>query len=116
MFGGVDILVNNAAHCEAPDDILTTTAGSIDRHFEVNTRAAVLMIAEYVRRHRSRNGRWGRVVNISTDCAQAFGGQISYGASKAAMEAYTQHRPGGGAWDHRERRCARTGRCGTAFG
>ena len=88
--GGVDILVNNAAHCETPDDIFTTSAGSIDRHFEVNTRAAVLMIAEYVRRHRSRSGRWGRVVNISTDCAQHFRSQISYGASKAAMEAYTR--------------------------
>ena len=90
VFGGVDILVNNAAHCETPDDTFTTSAGSIDRHFEVNTRAAVLMIAEYVRRHRSRNGTWGRVVNISTDCAQVFGAQISYGASKAAMEAYTR--------------------------
>ena len=32
----------------------------------------------------------GRVVNISTDCAQVFGRQTSYGASKAAMEAYTR--------------------------
>ena len=90
VFDGVDILVNNAAHCESPDDTFTTSAGSIDRHFEVNTRAAVLMIVEYVKRYRSRNGRWGRVVNISTDCAQVFGTQISYGASKAAMEAYTR--------------------------
>ena len=89
-FNRVDILVNNAVHCEMPDDIHTTSAGSIDRHFEVNTRAAVLMIAEYVKRYRSRNGRWGRVVNVSTDCAQVFGRQISYGASKAAMEAYTR--------------------------
>ena len=72
-------LVNNAAHWEAPDDIVTTSAGSIDRHFEVNTRAAVLLIVEYVKRYRSRNGRWGRVVNISTDCAQVFGRQISNG-------------------------------------
>ena len=90
VFDGVDILVNNAAHCETPDDTFTTSVGSIDRHFEVNTRAAVLMIVEYVKRYRARNGRWGRVVNISTDCAQVFGSQISYGASKAAMEAYTR--------------------------
>ena len=89
-FDGVDILVNNAAHCGSPDDTFTTSAGSIDRHFEVNTRAAVLMIVEYVKRYGSRHGRWGRVVNISTDCAQVFGTQISYGASKAAMEAYTR--------------------------
>ncbi|MDE2823640.1 MAG: SDR family oxidoreductase [Chloroflexota bacterium] len=53
-------------------------------------RAAVLMIAEYVTRYRARNGKWARVANISTDCAQVFGRQISYGASKAAMEAYTR--------------------------
>lgn len=29
-FGPVHIVVNNAAHCELPDTILETTAGSID--------------------------------------------------------------------------------------
>ena len=89
-FERVDILVNNAAHCEMPDDILTTSAGSIDRYFAVNVRAAVLLIAEYVKRYRARKGTWGRIVNISTDCAQCFANQISYGASKSAMEAYTR--------------------------
>ena len=88
--GGVDLLVNNADHCEHPDDILSTSDGSIDRHFAVNVRAAVLMIAEYVKRYRARNGASGRIVNLSTDCAQSFGRQISYGASKSAIEAYTR--------------------------
>ncbi len=90
-FGPVDILINNAAYC-APhsDTIFATSAESIDRHFAVNVRASVLMIAEYVRRYRERGGEWGRVVNVSTDAAQVFAGQISYGASKAAVEAYTR--------------------------
>lgn len=51
---------------------------------------AVLLIAEFVNRHVARKKTSGRIINISTDAAQAFPGQISYGASKAAMEAYTR--------------------------
>jgi len=89
-FGRVDILVNNAAHCEMPDNIFSVTASNFERHFAVNTRATVLLISEFVKRHKKRCGNWGRVINLSTDAAQAFGTQISYGASKAAIEAYTR--------------------------
>jgi 3-oxoacyl-[acyl-carrier protein] reductase len=89
-FGRVDILVNNAAHCEMPDDIFSATASNIERHFAVNTRASVLLMSEFVNRHKKRGGNWGRIINLSTDAAQAFGTQISYGASKAAIEAYTR--------------------------
>jgi 3-oxoacyl-[acyl-carrier protein] reductase len=89
-FGRVDILVNNAAHCEMPDNIFSATASNIERHFAVNTRATVLLISEFVKRHKMRGGNWGRIINLSTDAAQAFGTQISYGASKAATEAYTR--------------------------
>ena len=33
---------------------------------------------------------YGRVINISTDASQIFAGQITYGASKATMEALTR--------------------------
>jgi 3-oxoacyl-[acyl-carrier protein] reductase len=89
-YGQVDILVNNAAHCEEPDTIFTTSAGSLDRTFAVNMRATVLLIAEYVRRYQQRHGNWGRIINLSTDAAQTFAGQIAYGASKAAIEAFTR--------------------------
>ncbi|MGI6638823.1 MAG: SDR family NAD(P)-dependent oxidoreductase [Desulfobulbus sp.] len=88
--GQVDILVNNAAHCELPDNTLALTASSIDRHFAVNTRAAVLLTAELAERASRRGSKFGRVVNISTDAAQTFPGQIAYGASKAALEAFTR--------------------------
>ncbi len=71
MLGPVSVLVNNAAYCERPPDaILTTSAVSIDKHFAVNTRAVVLLISELVRRHKDRSGRWGRVINVSTDAAK----------------------------------------------
>lgn len=89
-FGPVDVLVNNAAHYEDPDTIFTVTGQSLDRAFAVNTRASVLLIAEFVRRLQQRNSHWGRIINLSTDAAQVFAGQITYGASKAAMEAFTR--------------------------
>jgi 3-oxoacyl-[acyl-carrier protein] reductase len=88
--GPVDILVNNAAHYEDPDTIFTVSARSLDRAFAINTSASVLLIAEFVRRQQLRDCRWGRIINLSTDAAQTFAGQITYGASKAAMEAFTR--------------------------
>ena len=44
------------------------------------------MIREFVNHH----GDYGRVINLSTDAAQVFAGQITYGASKATLEALTR--------------------------
>jgi 3-oxoacyl-[acyl-carrier protein] reductase len=89
-FGPVDVLVNNAARYEDLDTIFTVSPQSLDRTFAVNARAPVLLIAEFVRRQQERNSHWGRIINLSTDAAQVFAGQITYGASKAAIEAYTR--------------------------
>ena len=104
-FGPVDILVNNAAHWEAdtfvPPEVkarsierwsqpVTVTPGSHDRHFAVNSRAVALMMAEYARRHIERGARWGRIINVSTDGAYCFPSDVSYGASKFALEAYSR--------------------------
>lgn len=88
--GDVDVLVNNAAHCEVPDTVVEVGPESLDRHFAVNAQAAALLMAEFVRRYRARGGRTGRIINVSTDAARAFATQIGYGASKAALEALTR--------------------------
>jgi 3-oxoacyl-[acyl-carrier protein] reductase len=88
--GDVDVLVNNAAHCELPDDVLEVTPATLDRHFAVNAQAPAVMMGEFARRYRGRGGRDGRIINISTDAAQTFATQIGYGASKAALEALTR--------------------------
>jgi 3-oxoacyl-[acyl-carrier protein] reductase len=44
------------------------------------------MIREFVK----RRSNYGRIINLSTDAAQVFAGQIAYGASKAAVEAFTR--------------------------
>jgi 3-oxoacyl-[acyl-carrier protein] reductase len=88
QFGPINVLVNNAAHCETPDDIDSLTAESLERHYRVNTIAPALLISEVARRHRA--GTPLCVVNISTDAARAFPGQLGYGTSKAALEGLTR--------------------------
>lgn len=87
-YGKVDVLVNNAADgdMDGVDTIETIPRSVIDDTFAVNVRGSLLMIREFVR-HR---GEEGRIVNMSTDAAQVFAGQITYGASKATLEALTR--------------------------
>ena len=87
-YGRIDILVNNAAVDDENgfDTIEKITAKVIDDTFAVNVRGGILMTREFIR-HR---GDYGRVINISTDAAQVFAGQITYGASKATLEALTR--------------------------
>ena len=87
-FGRVDILVNNAADgdMEGIDTIEAITQGVIDDTFAVNVRGSLLMTREFV----NHRGSFGRIINLSTDAAQVFAGQITYGASKATMEALTR--------------------------
>ena len=87
-YGHADVLVNNAADgdMEGIDTIETITQAVIDDTFGVNVRGSLLMTREFV----SQRSDYGRIVNISTDAAQVFAGQITYGASKATMEALTR--------------------------
>ena len=68
------------------DTIEKITQSVIDDTFAVNVRGSVMMTRELV----NRRGDYGRVVNLSTDAAQIFAGQIAYGASKATLEALTR--------------------------
>ena len=105
-FGPVQVLVNNAAYSK-PDTFLPSQAGersigglgpsktdftaaSHDRHFAVNSRAVALLMAEFVRRYIARGAAWGRIINVSTDGASGFPDEISYWASKHALESYSR--------------------------
>ena len=87
-YGRVDVLVNNAADgdMDGIDTIEAITQRVIDDTFAVNVRGSILMIREMLK-HR---GDYGRIINFSTDAAQVFAGQITYGASKATLEALTR--------------------------
>ncbi len=107
VFGRVSILVNNAAF-DQPDTFIpekelkkvplfageypmkTVSADSVDKHFAVNSRAVALLMSEFAQRHIRSKDKWGRIINISTDGAYAHPSNVSYGASKLAMESYTR--------------------------
>ena len=87
-YGRVDVLVNNAADgdMDGIDTIETITRRVIDDTFAVNVRGSLLMIKGLI----DHRGDYGRIINLSTDAAQNFPGQITYGASKATLEALTR--------------------------
>ena len=87
-YGKVDILVNNAADgdMDGIDTIEKITQSVIDDTFAVNVRGSIMMMREFV----NNRGNYGRIINLSTDSAQIFVGQITYGASKATLEALTR--------------------------
>ncbi len=102
--GPVSVLVNNAA-AWAGDSFVpaglrtrdnlgrrlrTLDAASWDLHQAVNARAPALLVAEFARRHIEHGARWGRIVNVSTGGADGFPDEVSYGASKAALESVTR--------------------------
>lgn len=107
-FGQVDILVNNAAEYSADtflppavtgEDVMlweggppltTIHAQSHDLHFAVNSRSVALLMAGFARRIIERETGWGRIVNISADCAWGCPKEISYRASKYALESYSR--------------------------
>ncbi len=99
--GAVDVLVNNHTYCvlETFDPDLVTnegfpvslpTAEVIDAHFAVNARAYALLMKEYVQRYLDRKAKWGRIINLSTDAAHAHTANVSYAASKHAIESYSR--------------------------
>jgi 3-oxoacyl-[acyl-carrier protein] reductase len=107
-FGQIDILVNNAAEYVAdtfmPSDssgkmgklweggpsISTINVETHDRHFMVNSRAVAMLMAKFAHRIIERKTNWGRIINISADCAWGCPKEISYRASKYALESFSR--------------------------
>ncbi|MDY6836362.1 MAG: SDR family oxidoreductase [Thermodesulfobacteriota bacterium] len=107
-FGKIDILVNNAAaymadtflpaHAlgkggavwEGGPTISTIDVESHDRHFAVNSRAVAMLTARFAQSMIERGAHWGRIINISADCAWGCPKEISYRASKYALESYSR--------------------------
>ena len=79
-----------ASVSDEPGGIQLTSAAGIDNHHTVNTRAYALMMSEYLQRFLKRKSTWGRIINTSTDAAHAHTANISYAASKHAIESYSR--------------------------
>ena len=87
-YARIDILVNNAAEgdMDGLDTIEKITPNVIDDTFAVNVRGSIMMTREMI----NHRGDYGRIINLSADASQVFAGQITYGASKATLEALTR--------------------------
>ncbi len=99
-FGPVDILVNNATGWRADTftvrdsdpmgrKLSRVSAENFDAQFAVDARGAALLISEFARRHIERGATWGRIIGLTSGGPNGFPGEVSYGASKAALENFT---------------------------
>ncbi len=105
--GQVDVLINNAATWSA-DTLIPSEARTLNpllelwakttsfstaaftRHMIVNAGIPALLMQEFARRRVAYGASWGRIINISTDAADCFPSEVSYGASKLALESLTR--------------------------
>jgi 3-oxoacyl-[acyl-carrier protein] reductase len=86
-FNVAHILINNACFW-APDSIETLDGAMLDRNYALNTRAAILLSLEFVRRFAGKGAR--RVISMTS--GQMLGpmrGQIGYAVTKAGLDAFT---------------------------
>jgi 3-oxoacyl-[acyl-carrier protein] reductase len=84
--GTPDILVNNACYSKN-DNIDSLNEASIDKHYEVNVRAVLMLCKEFSLRYQ---GDEGRIINLTS--GQGIGpmtGEIAYAATKGAIQAVT---------------------------
>ncbi|MQA02877.1 MAG: SDR family NAD(P)-dependent oxidoreductase [Streptosporangiales bacterium] len=88
-YGPVDGLVNNAA--VGQDSLHVHTApDAVERIVATNLTAPLLLTRQVVRRLLAKGGR-GRVVNVTSICAQrGFPGLVTYSATKGGLEAATR--------------------------
>ncbi len=97
-WGRVDIVVNNAA-IFVPGDLETVQDRHIELSFAVNLRGPILTMRAAI--PRMREGGGGHIINISSrgalfpgpgpyDTSRRPGGDVFYGAQKAAIERFTQ--------------------------
>ncbi|SHM97977.1 3-oxoacyl-[acyl-carrier protein] reductase [Cyclobacterium lianum] len=112
--GKVNILINNAAGYPVQDSIFNIRLDDIKSTYETTVQGTIMMIREFVKRGYGEliesgfrdiqetsmgvgtykplhtDAQYGRIVNFSTDTAQIMSGQLAYGSSKAAVEAFTR--------------------------
>ena len=88
-FGGLDVLVNNAAIFRSTP-IVETTEAEWDELMAINAKGVFLGTKHAIRR--MRDGGGGSIVNISSTAGLVAGGRgPAYGSSKAAVRLLTKY-------------------------
>lgn len=87
-FGHVDILVCNHARSGSDGALGELDAATLDGHWKVNARSAILLAQEFAARHDGRAG--GRVVFLTSGQQQGpLPGEVAYAAAKGALAEIT---------------------------
>jgi 2-deoxy-D-gluconate 3-dehydrogenase len=87
--GGVDILVNNAG-TNIPMDAVDMTPEVYDQIMNLNMKAC-FFLSQAVGKLMIRQGRGGRIINISSQAATAaLAKRVAYSASKAGLNLFTK--------------------------
>jgi NAD(P)-dependent dehydrogenase (short-subunit alcohol dehydrogenase family) len=87
QFGGIDILVNNAAiSMAAPVDVMTTH--DFSRHIQVNLMGPYYMCRAAWPHMKSKH--YGRIVNITSSAMTGFADQTAYATSKGGLWSLTR--------------------------
>ncbi len=104
LWGGIDVLVNNAG-IVPKGSALATTAASWDDTLNINLRAPYLL-SRHAARRMIDAGQGGNIINITSVAGTRSAEMMSaYAASKAALDALHAHpRPGMGAGQHPRQR------------
>lgn len=85
--GKASILINNAAY-STHDGYDALDAQTLDAHYAVNVRGAMLISVEFARRY--PGGPGGRIVNMTSgQSIRPMPDELAYAASKGAIEAFT---------------------------
>jgi galactitol 2-dehydrogenase len=88
-FGGIDILINNAALFDAAP-IVDITRASYDRLFSVNVAGSLFML-QAVARGMIARGKGGKIINMASQAGRRGESLVAvYCASKAAIISLTQ--------------------------
>lgn len=85
--GRPDILINNAAY-STQTSYESLTAVEMDKHYQINVRAATLLSILFAQNFNKKKG--GRIVNITSGQFQGpMPGELAYAATKGAVDAMT---------------------------
>lgn len=94
-YGRIDILHNNIGTGAGDSGATTISEETWDRIFALNLKSVMFMCKHVLPVMRAQGA--GAIVNISSIAAVAATGMVSYKASKAALNAYTESLASGGA-------------------
>ncbi|KAF7341596.1 L-2,3-butanediol dehydrogenase [Mycena sanguinolenta] len=89
-FGGLDVMVANAAICKARGSLLDIDVAEWDHTFEINVRGTFLCY-QHAARQMMAQGRGGRIIGACSGAGkQGYGMLPDYSASKFAVRGLTQ--------------------------